>query len=59
LQPRVMADGNETGSSAKRNLNRQKEQSPLPAACGGGGPETKMLMPVRAPVWYRHWGLNE
>ena len=59
LQPRVVADGKETGSSASRNSHRQEEQIQFPAAHGADRLESKMPMPLRAPVWHRHWGLNE
>jgi len=59
LQAKVVAQGKETGSSAKRNVNGQEEQVSLPAVSGGGWPVPKMPEPVRAPMWYRHWGLNE
>jgi hypothetical protein len=54
----VATETKETGLSAKRILNRQAEQVP-PAELGAGRPETKMAIPMRAPLWYRHWGLNE
>jgi hypothetical protein len=54
-QPRLAAEESETGSSAKRALKRQAGQVPL--THGAGRPEPNM--PVHAPIWYRHWGLNE
>jgi hypothetical protein len=56
LPARVATEVKATGTTATRLLNRQEEQFPT-AARGVGWPEPNM--PVRAPMWYRHWGLNE
>jgi len=53
------AEGKGTRSSASRNLHRQEEQIQFTAAHDTDRVESKMPMPLRAPVWYRHWGLNE
>jgi hypothetical protein len=58
LQARVGAE-EKNGSGAKRIFNKQDEQVPDLATRSGGRPETKMPMPAREPIWYRHWGLNE
>ena len=56
LQARAILEAKETGLSVKHTFN---EQVPVPATRTGGRTETTMPMPVRQPLWYRHWGLNE
>jgi len=58
LQARVSTEVKETGSKAKRNLSRQEERVSA-VAHGADHSETGMPIPARAPMWYRHWGLNE
>jgi hypothetical protein len=57
LQPRVAAETNDTASSAKTILNGQEAH--VSVAFHACRQETKMPRPERAPMWYRHWGLNE
>jgi hypothetical protein len=57
LQAKVSIEVNETGSGAKRNLSRQEEH--VSPATHVARPETGMVIPEHAPMWYRHWGLNE
>jgi hypothetical protein len=52
----VSTEVKEAGSSPQRDLNRQ-EQLVSPVVYGTGRPD--IAMPARAPLWYRHWGLNE
>src|SRR5690242_12466302 len=58
LQERVFTEVKETGSNAKRAFNWQQEQE-SPVAHRADCPEIEIPMPARAPIWYRHWGLNE
>jgi hypothetical protein len=58
LQPGVATETKDAGSSTKCILNRQEEQVSA-ATLGASRHEPKLPMPERAPIWYRHWGLNE
>jgi hypothetical protein len=56
LRAEAVPEAKETGLGAKRIFS---EPVPFPAARAGGRSETTMPTPVREPLWYRHWGLNE
>ncbi len=57
LRAKVVGGNKESGANAHRNLHRQEAQIPLPAAHDGNRSEA--IMPMRAPMGYSHWGLNE
>jgi hypothetical protein len=56
LQLGAAAQAKQTGLGAKRIYN---EQVPVSATRTAGRTDTKIPVPVREPLWYRHWGLNE
>lgn len=56
-QTRVDAEGKRARPGATRIFKRQEDRVPRAARHGGGQPEA--TIPVRVPMWYRHWGLNE